>query len=333
MRYLWLVVSVMVVVGSASGLLAQQDLVRAAQREGTLVAYVAMREPIFNVVKKIYEGRYGVKVQEWRSSSTGILERALTEMRVGRPLFDVVEGTTETMQILRDAGAVPRGPWPPIEDLAMAWKDPTLPPPYRVIAVAVLYNRRLVSPAEVPRSYLDLLDPKWRGKIVMTDPQRGVTDALWLYWLRTVLRGDYPRFLQGFAGQNPFFVGETSQVPPRVISGEYPIGITLLHYVALYGAQGAPIDYARINPVMAVGTHFAVGARAPHPNAARLFLTTVFSRAALIAMAQAGEIVTVRGVRPPIEGIERLNLQIAQPLGAEGLRAWRRELEGVFARR
>jgi|FaiFalDrversion3_1042247.scaffolds.fasta_scaffold00352_6 iron(III) transport system substrate-binding protein len=328
-----MVLALLLGLAGTPGLMAQSDVVPAARREGKVVVYVAMREPIFNVVKKIYEGRYGVQVEEWRSSASGILDRVLTETRVGRWLFDVAEGTTETMQVLRDAGAIGRGPWPPIEGLTVPWRDPTLPPPYRVIADAVIYNPRLVPAADVPRSYLDLLDPKWRGKIVMADPQRNVTIALWLHWLRNVLGRDYDRFLRGFAEQSPAFVGMDPLVPPKVISGEYPIGITLLHYVPLFRAQGAPIDYARINPMMAVGAHFAVSARPPHPNAARLLMETLHSRATLLALAQEGEVVLVRGVRSPIPDLDRIQIQVAQPLGAEKLQEWRRELERVFARR
>ncbi|MDR5709815.1 MAG: substrate-binding domain-containing protein [Armatimonadota bacterium] len=337
MRYRWhvvgIVLSLSLILASAPDLIAQPDVVQAARQEGKVVVYVAMREPIFNVVKKIYEGRYGVQVEEWRSSASGILDRVLTETRVGRWLFDVAEGTTETMQVLRDAGAIGRGPWPSIEGLTIPWRDPTIPPPYRVIADAVIYNPRMVSAAEVPRSYLDLIDPKWRGKIVMADPQRNVTIALWLHWLRGVLGRDYDRFLRGFAEQNPAFVGMDPLVPPKVISGEYPLGITLLHYVPLFRAQGAPIDYARINPMMAVGAHFAVSARPPHPNAARLLMETLHSRAALLAIAQEGEAVLVRGVKSAIPGVEQIRFQVAQPLGAEQLREWRRELERLFARR
>jgi len=313
----------------------QQQWVEAAKGEGRVTVYGGIQPDVMEVIAKIFQGRYGIRVDYWRASASAVADRVVSETRVGRPLFDVVEATTDTMELMKAAGAFQRFRPEGAEALftGRGWRDPFMSPPYRILITALLYNTRLVPAAELPRSYLELLDPKWRGRLVMPDPRRNVGVVLWLYQMREVLGRDYRRFLEGLAQQNPAFVESFAPVPFRVISGEFPMGIGFLHYVPLYRSQGAPVGYVPVSPMLAQGTHVALGAHAAHPNAGRLFIETLLSRAALLAIAQAGEFVTLPGVRPPLEGVERLQIRVIPVLGEERIREFRRELESVFGRR
>src|SRR5207249_10024560 len=86
-------------------------------------------------------------------------------------------------------------------DLPTRDSDGVLSPSYRQVVVSVLYNTRLVKAEEAPKSLADLLDPKWKGKIVMPDPNVHTTTAVWLADLQSVMGAQYRPFVEGLAGQ------------------------------------------------------------------------------------------------------------------------------------
>jgi iron(III) transport system substrate-binding protein len=211
-------------------------------------------------------------------------------------------------------------------------RDGVLSPPYLVMVVSILYNTRLVKPEAAPNSLTDLLDPKWNGRIVMPDPTLHTTTAVWLSNLDKVMGAPWPSFVERLAGQ----VGLVESFIPsvqKVITGEFPLGITYVKYVHTFGEQGAPLDYARLNPVLSVAHHVAVGAKATHPNAGRLFVDLLSSRLGLLALARAGEFVAVPGVYPPIKDAEKLHIVLMDDLDDQGLKAFRDRFGRFFQRR
>ncbi|HEU4797385.1 MAG TPA: extracellular solute-binding protein, partial [bacterium] len=288
----------------------QSDLIAAAKREGRVVVYGSMESDIFEVIQKIFEGRHGIPVDYFRAASNRVMDRVLTESRAGRPLYDVVLTNRSPMLILKGEGLFGRYVSPSYETYPAATRDRDgiLSPSYRVVVVSILYNTRLVKPEEAPKSLTDLLDPKWKGKIVMPDPNVHTTTAVWLSNLERVMGAQqYRPFVERLAGQ-VVLAESFLPVAQKVIVGEYPLGISYVKYVHVFGQEGAPLDYVRLNPVLAEAHHVAVGAKAPHPNAARLFIDTFTSRVGLLALARAGEFVLVPGVYPPIKDADKLRI-------------------------
>src|SRR5438093_807789 len=160
----------------------QADLVGAAKREGSVVVYGSIESDVFDVIRKIFEGQYGIRVDYFRASSNGTMDRVLTESRAGKPLYDVVLTNRSPMLILKKAGVFGSYVSPSYERYPAATRDGegVLSPSYRQVVVSVLYNTRLVKAEEAPKSLADLLDPKWKGKIVMPDPNVHTTTAVWL---------------------------------------------------------------------------------------------------------------------------------------------------------
>ncbi len=89
----------------------------------------------------------------------------------------------------------------------------------------------------------------------------------------------------------------------------------------------------RLNPVLALPSHVALGARAPHPAAGKLFIDTLTSRAGLLALGQAGEFVLVPGVYPPIKDADRLRVVLMEEPTEEEFQRAREEFAGLFRRR
>jgi iron(III) transport system substrate-binding protein len=314
---------------------AQTDMVSAAKKEGRVVVYGSLETDVFTVIQKIYEGKYGIRVDYWRAASNGVMDRVLTESRAGRPQYDVVLTNRSPMLILKKAGVFTKYTSSTYEAFPPAThdRDGILSPSYRVVVVSVLFNTRLLKPEDAPKTLNDLLDPKWKGKLVMPDPTRHTTTAVWLSNLEKIMGAQQQRsFIERLSGQ----VGLVESFIPsvqKVITGEFPMGITYVKYVQVYGQEGAPLDYVRLNPVLAETHHVALGAKAEHPNAGRLLIDTLTSRVGLLALARAGEFVLVPGVYPPIKDADKLKVVLMDDLDENELKTFQAEFGKFFVKR
>jgi iron(III) transport system substrate-binding protein len=330
----WLAWVTVVVVAASASAQAPRDVVGEARREGRVVVYGSMESDIFDVVRKIYEGRYGIPVEYWRAPNTRVLDRVLTELRTGRVGFDVVLTNAAAMKLMKRHGAFARYSSPSYELFPRGSQDPdgVLSPAYRLTPLSILYNTRSVRAQDVPKSVGELGDPRWRGKVVLADPTVNVIPATWLLGLRRQLGTQWRTFVEQLAA-NATLVESVLEVAQKVVAGEYPLGVSFIKYVHLFGKEGAPLDYVRLNPVLALPSHVAVGARAAHPAAAGLFVDTLTSRAGLLALAQAGEFVLVPGVYPPIKDADRLRVVVMEEPSEEEFQRARAEFAAVFRRR
>lgn len=313
---------------------APSDVVAAARREGRVVVYGSMESDIFEVVRKIYEGRYAVPVEYWRAPNTRVLDRVLTEVRTGRVGFDVVLTNAAAMKLMKRHGAFTRYASPSYEAFPRGSHDPdgVLSPAYRLTPISIVFNSRQLRPQDVPRSVLDLAEPRWRGRVLLADPTVNVIPATWLLGLRRQLGEAWRPFVERLAA-NSALVESVLEVAQKVIAGEYPVGVSFIKYVHLFGKEGAPLDYVRLDPVLALPSHVAVSSRAAHPAAARLFVDTLTSRAGLLALAQAGEFVLGPGVYPPIKDADRLRVFVLDEPSEEEFRRAREEFTALFRRR
>jgi iron(III) transport system substrate-binding protein len=313
---------------------AQTDLVGAAKREGKVVVYGSMETDVFEVIQKIFEGKYGVQVDYWRAASNRVTDRVMTEARAGRPQFDVVLTNRSPMLIMKKAGVFAKYTSPSYDAFPENTRDRdgTLSPSYRVVVVSALFNTKMLRAEDAPKNLTDLLDPKWKGKVVMPDPTQHTTTAVWLANLQKVLGAQHRSFIERLAGQ----VGLVESFIPsvqKVIVGEFPIGISYVKYVHVYGQEGAPLDYVRMNPVLAEAHHVGMSAKATHPNAAKLFIDTFTSRLGLLALARAGEFVLVPGVYPPIKDADKLRILMMDDLDAQDLKKFNEEFGRLFIKR
>ncbi len=167
---------------------------------------------------------------------------------------------------------------------------------------ALIYNKELVKPADVPKKYEDLTDPKWKGKIVMADPASHPTTISWLIGLKeNVIKSDaeWMKFLKGLAANKPMFVASFGPTPAPIESGEKLIGISMPKYIITKAP--APLDWAQVSqPMMGTPRGMAIAAGAPHPNAARLFVDYWLSQDAMKILAEkVGEYVLAPGDLSP----------------------------------
>ena len=289
--------------GSGDGW-AQAVNVDAAKKEGKVIVYGAQVPQAMKPLHAAFEKKYGVSVDYWRGSSTGVSERALTEWRAGKPGFDVVEGNRGVQLIMRDEGLFQKFVPPSSEKFPAQFKEKDgMITPWRVLPISILYNTDMVKPGELPKTFDDLLAPKWTNKITMPDPTRHTTTAQFL-WNLNKFKGDkWLDYVRALAKQKPLLVESLAPVTTTIIKGEAPVGITYIKYVKQYKG---PVSYVLMDKYLTDPNYMSLSAKAANVNAARLYLEFICSAEGQKLVAEEGEFVMSPGIFPPIKEAEKV---------------------------
>jgi iron(III) transport system substrate-binding protein len=174
---------------------------------------------------------------------------------------------------------------------------------------SLAYNTDLVPKAAAPHSYEDLLDPRWKGKMAWNPNSTSGALGFIATVLETMGEDKGMAYLRALARQDIIPVPMAIRaILDRVIASEYPIGLEMnpIH-AAISAARGAPVRWVPLEPVTAELQVAGITAGAAHPNAARLFLDFMISRAGQDVFRDAGYL----PMRPDVPAKETA-LQIPQ---------------------
>jgi len=258
-------------------------LLEAAKKEGQLLLYTThiVDQIVRPLIKGFQAHAPGIDVKYVRADGLQLVVRLINEARAGRVQSDVwsmVEGVGPVLQ----GGHAAEFDIPSAKGLPAALADPKK----RWVALnlsirSLAYNTTLVPKDQAPRSYRDLLDPRWKGKMVWNP--KSMTGA-WGF-LATVMNHmgeqDGTAYLRALAKQDivPLPIAIRA-VLDRVIGGEYAIGLEMNNtHAAISAAQGAPVKWVPLDPVTETLQVAGITTGAPHPNAAKLFIDFMASRA------------------------------------------------------
>ena len=242
----------------------------AANKDGKLTLYTAFRPQDLPALIEPFEKKYGIKVTHWRSGATNVLQRVLKEASGGRHEVDVVLVPSTEMEAMRREKVLQPVRSPYLKDLM-----PAALPAHREWAPVLLnvlvptYNTQAIKKEDLPRTYLDLLDPKWKGKL-------GVESKLDEWYMSIVLsmgEDKGTKFFADLSAKNGLSsrLG-MSLVNNLVISGEVPLALAVYRDLPEKAKRkGAPIDWFVLDPIVANAFVVALAKRAPRPNAALLF--------------------------------------------------------------
>lgn len=300
------IVALMVAGGALSveNLLAQAPNVDAAKKEGKVIVYGAQVPQAMKPIHAAFEKKYGISVDYWRGSSTQVSERALTEWRAGKPGFDVIEGNRGVQLIMRDDGLFQKFIPPSSEKFPAKFKEKDgMITPWRVLPISMLYNTELVKAADLPKTFDDLLSPKWNGKISIPDPTRHTTTAQFLWNLEKFKGDKWLDYVKALAKQKPILVESLATVPTTIIRGEAAVGITYIKYIKQYKG---PVNYIPMENYLTDPNYLSLSAKAARPNAAKLYIDFACSAEGQKEIAEDGEFVLAPGVYPPIKDAEKV---------------------------
>ncbi len=306
------------------------DLAKA-RHEGKVNFYanITAIEPIM----KAFSADTGVKDVYTRVDTSKFIATVLTEYEAGKLQADVLQGPLPILEMLKNKGVLAAYRSPAAAGYPeWARQDDTIVQ-FGIEYVAPIYNKELVKPEDVPKSYEDLTDPKWKDQIVMPDPSSHATTISWLVGLKEakVFGSDeaWMKFLKGLAANRPMFVKSFGPTPAPVESGEKRIAISMPKYIITKAP--APLDWVRVNTLLGTPRAIAIAANAPHPEAARLFMDDWLSRKTMKMLAdKVGEYVLAPGVFPPIDGIEHVKVLPIRELSDAETRKWGDEFKKIF---
>lgn len=254
---------------------AAQD-VAAAKREGVVNLYTSMQVTDSRPLAEAFEKKHGVRVNIWRASGEKVAQRMITETRGNRFEADVVETDGAQMEILHREGQLARLDVPSAADIPAAIKPPHGGyVPTRLSLYVFAYNTQRVKADEVPKTYEDLLAPRWAGRFAVE-----AADVAWFAAVaRAMGEAKGVEFFRKLAAQKPSLRSGHTLMAELVAAGEIDAAVDAhVQGVARLKDKGAPIDWRPLQPAFGQPSSVGVAAKAPHPNAARLFAEFVLSR-------------------------------------------------------
>ena len=301
--------------------LKQQDrlnyLLKGAQAEGELVYYGTLPIDEFLPLARVFNGRYrSMALQHYFSPRDGILSRTLTEARAGRHAVDVVQVDLSYGYQLLNANLV--------QPYSIAGRnqyfDGTFDPAgywhsMYYLTTALIYNTNSVKPEQAPKSYEDLLNPAWKGKMLF-DPEAGyILAAMEEAWGREKAVG----YLARLAKQDLSYRRGGTLTTQVVTSGEYPVGIAINGETsAAIREKGAPLGFRVLAPTIVKPEGLFLAKNAPHPHAALLFVEWVLSEEAQSFLAGTlGKGSAMRGAKSKFKDFQiKPDFVVSPKLGA-----------------
>jgi iron(III) transport system substrate-binding protein len=277
----------------------EQRLLAGAKQEGAVTFYSNAPTEDNTAIVGAFEKKYGIKVNLYRASSEDIRQRILNEARARRFDVDFILNNAPAMEALTAERLLQEVKSPHLADVM-----PAAMPPHRswvgfcLNVLVSAYNTNLVKKSELPATYQDLLDPKWKGRIAIE-----ADDSDWFAGLIEQMgqeRGT--KLFRDIAASNGFSVRKGHTLLTNLVSaGEVPLALTVFNYTAeQFKKKGAPLDWFAIDPLISMPNSVAVAATVPHPHAAVLFFDFVMSEAQPI-LAGRDYVVTNTKVPSPLD--------------------------------
>ena len=319
-----------------SNIAAAQDakLVDAAKKEGgKIIAYGSLESNTVEPIIEAFHKKTGLAVEYWRASATKVMDRALAELRAGKPAFDVMVNNSGAIYVMKKEGVFTKYVSPAASAFPKDVIDPDLGPVYRNTPIGIIYNKGEIKPGDAPKSLEDLLNPKYKSKFVMPDPTQHTTTIQWLGSLYKIMgKEKAEKFVRDLGAAKPFLVESFSPSAERVATGETPVAISLVRYVVTYGEKGAPVDYVRLGKMLSIGQYLALSNKAPRPNGGKAFIDFFLGDESMRILAKMGEFVNRKGIYPPLADADKIQAVEADDFDAKGFAEKTQEYQKLFLR-
>ena len=276
----------------------EAKLVEGAKKEGLVSIYTSLNTRDSGPITEAFEKKYGVKTALWRSSSEKVLQRAVTEARAGKHLCDVLETNGPEMEALSREKLLAEFYSPHFKDLPPA----AFPKHRQWIAdrfnfFVIGYNTNAIKPADAPKSYLDLLNPKFAGKVGL---EAGDTDwfAAMVHYMGEEKGMDYFRKL---AATQPQMRSGHTLLAELVSSGEVPLAATIYnHNIEKMAKRGAPVRWTALAPTFGRPNAVGVTAHAQNPHGGLLFADYMLSPDGQQLLNKLDRVPASRSVKTPL---------------------------------
>lgn len=266
----------------------EQMLIEGAKKEGVVNLYTSMNVEDAKRIVAAFEKKYGIKLNMWRGLSDEVSKRVIEEARAKRVEMDVTESNGPELELITREKLTQPFYSPYLQELSSA----SIPAHKNWAATrfnffVMGYNTKLVKPEEVPKTYEDLLNPKWKGQIALE-----VRDAPW-FGMFFKLWGEQKAsdYFDKLAKQNLQARKGHSVLVNVISAGEIAISPTVYnHNAEQLKKDGAPIDWKPLDPAIAEPSGVLLAKNAKHPYASMLLIDFLISKDGQQIFADAGRI-------------------------------------------
>lgn len=258
---------------------ARSALIDGAKKEAKLMIYSSVGAADTATLGQKFQQKYPfIKPEYLRLGSERLLTRILQEARGGKQFADVYQTGVVEVYLFRQKAMLTQYASPERAAYGDYFKDAEgYYTAFFHTSKVIAYNTRMVPAAKAPKSYEDLLNPQWRGRLGLPSGGGGIR------WFLAMMKefGDEKgeAFMRRLAAQKPVVGQDISAVTALMAAGEYPIAVfSNAHQIEQMKNQGAPVEWIATRPVLTTQTVLALPNQAPNPNSARLYIDFVLSK-------------------------------------------------------
>lgn len=256
---------------------SDENVIAGAKKEGEVSLYLSTNLTDANgLIQRFNQKHPFITVELYRTENEKLLSRILTEASAGKFTADVILISSFEVRVLMqkkllqkyvsaESQFYPEG----FTDKDGYWTSVYSIP--RVMA----YNTKLVKADAAPKSYDDLLQPKWKGSVGLSDSAT--------FWYAGFLKyyGDEKgrEYMKKLSAQKPAFRDSETVITQLLAAGEFPLGLTYSHQIGTLKKKGAPVEWIRtMQPIVTGLKPIALSSKAVHPNAGKLFIDFALSK-------------------------------------------------------
>ena len=306
---------------------SEDELIRGARKEGQVVFWSSMRIDDSKSLASGFETKYpSIKVEIFRAGGEQIVNRASAEHLAGKTTYDVLNAFA--LKVLQNRGLLQPYGAPEAAHYVTGFKDPqnhwvSLYSGYNVIG----YNTKLVARGEAPKNWEDLLQPRWKGKLGMDDEEYFWHAGMLKYWGEDKGR----KYMEALSRQGLQFRNGHALLADLMSVGEFPVAVVVYpDQIEQMKLKGQPVDWVKTSdPILVNLAPVAVAAKAPHPNAAKLFLNYSISKEGQEILQKARRASARHDVPPLVPDMDPKKLKLVPldpeiPTNAEHIKDFRR---------
>jgi iron(III) transport system substrate-binding protein len=286
---------------------SQSTVVEAARKEGKLVWYTSMAvdtsKPLLDAFQKEYPF---IKAELVRAGEEQLMNRILSETRAGKWLFDAL--STSAMSVLVDRKMITPYLAPDRDAVLNEFKDAQGYWTGVFVNNLVLgYNTKMLPAKEAPKNYPDLLDPKWKGKMLMDS-----TDYDWFGTLTAVWGKEKTvEYMKRLAQQQPLWRRGHGLTAQLLGAGEVPLAWAYNFRIERMKKDGAPVDWIEtFDPIVCTVSGMGLSAKAANPNATKLLINFATSRQGQQMIREMRRIPTRSDIEPLAPKMDQTKLKL-----------------------
>jgi iron(III) transport system substrate-binding protein len=304
-------------------------VLEAAKNEGEVVFYASMNLSEANALIGEFEKRYPyINVKLNRAASEKLLTRVLTEARAKKSFADVIQTVEFSMHIFGRSEVLARYVPQANSLYPKEFKQEGFWTTAYYNTYVTGYNTNLVSARALPKTYDGLLDPKWKGKLMMEG-----TKAEWFAGMLQIMGAERGlKYMRALAEQQPTPREGHELLAQLVVAGEGLFDVNIpAASVERMKERGAPIEWTALGDAPAIMVGIGVSAQAAHPNAARVFVDFVLARDGQKLMQTPGRLVA-RGdlTNEQAAMLKGVKIVPVNPALAEKLDEYAKQLRAIF---